>query len=171
MQTKAKSNSVITHQVSENKIIFTVAGVASLELDLNSVTEAIAKRAMIHGLIQRISDAAAIPRNTETGLSATATEKYEAMKELVDHYNSGAEEWRITKASGERKESAGGLLKQCLVKMYPEKSLERIEEYLKGLSRKDKLALLHSPKVAKVADEIRAKGVSNVDAEELLTGL
>ena len=170
MQTKAKSNSVITHELKGSTIVFTVTGVASLELDMGKVASSIYERAAIHGLIQRISDAAAISRNTETGLPADPTDKYEAMKVLVEHYNSGAEEWRITKSSTGSGEN-GGLLKKCLLKLFPEKGEERVTEYLKTLSRKDKLALLNSDKVKPVADEFRAKGVKTEDAEKLLSGL
>lgn len=167
---KAKSNSVISTEIAEQKVLFTVAGVATLELELEKLSEEVFKRAAIHGLIQRVCDAAAISRNTETGQSATPTDKYEAMKELVDFYNSGTTEWRRT-SSGAGSGENGGLLRKCLVKLYPEKTEERIAEFLKGLTRKEKLALLNTEAVKKIADEFRVKSTNSADAEKLLSGL
>lgn len=171
---KMKSNSVIGTEIinteTDKRIVFTVAGVAQLELSLSSVSSQVFERAAIHGLIQRICDTAAISRNTETGQSATPAEKYEAMKELVDYYNSGAVEWS-RKRTGTGSGDSGGLLRKCLLKMYPEKGAQRIDEFLKGLSRKEKLALLNSEQVKVVADEFRVKETDKEAAEELLKGL
>lgn len=102
MATKAKSNSIITARPdSEAGIItFTVLGVGDIVLDINKAHADLIHRAMLHGFTQRVSDAAAIPRNTETGLSATPQDKYNAMAALVDHYNSGSPEWSRARTAG-----------------------------------------------------------------------
>lgn len=104
MQTKAKANSVITHKMREDgALVFTVLGVGDLVLDRARIARANRERAEVHGWVQRISDAAAIPFNKEEGRYATAQEKFEAMAALVEHYHGGGEEWaRRVAASGPR---------------------------------------------------------------------
>lgn len=169
MQTKAKSNSVITHAVAGDVITFTVRDAGEVRLDVSAVSEANRQRAMFHGFIQRISDAAAISRNPETGQPATPQEKLAAMQGLVEHYASGAGEWSRRSAGGIAPE--GGLLFRALAKLYPEKSPETIREFLAKRSKSEKAALLVTPDVARVADELRAEGARGVDAGELLKGL
>ena len=172
MITKPKSNSIVTTELADNIIIFNVQGAGSLNLDMAVVDKEILKRAAIHGLVQRISDAAAMSRDTDTGQPATPADKFERMKELVDYYNSGAAEWRRVKASGAGAgNTGGGLLLKCLVIMKPEKTKEEIAEWLKKLTKKEKFALLGSKQVKAVADTIRGKQAENVDSEELLNGL
>lgn len=97
---KKRSNSVITTTQEGSVLKFNVLGAGELSIDLSSLSTTIQDRAMAHGMKQRISDAAALSCNPETGKPATAQEKYEAMKALVDHYNSGADEWNIARSSG-----------------------------------------------------------------------
>lgn len=95
MQTKPKANSVITSRLAPEggAIIFTVRDVGELTLDLSRIAQANRQRAEVHGWVQRISDAAAIPFNKEEGRYATAQEKFEAMAALVEHYHGGGVEW------------------------------------------------------------------------------
>lgn len=105
MATKAKSNSIITAQPAVNEdgvsvIKFTVLGVGDITLDTGKLHDTVRTRAVVHGLTQRISDAAAIPFNKEENRYATPQEKYEAMRALVEHYHTGTEEWSRTRAAG-----------------------------------------------------------------------
>lgn len=168
---KPKSNSVITHELpgaGETVIKFTVRDAGELRLDLMKVAQTNQQRAMLHGFVQRIQDAAAISRSTDTGKPATPQEKYDAMAALVEHYNSGSEDWALRREAGTRE---GGLLQRCLEQLYPQKGKERIAEYIKGLSAGDRTALLASPKVAEVAMKLRAEATKHIDTEELLAGL
>jgi len=102
MQSKPKSNSVITHSVNaeEQIVTFLIRDCEPLTFDIKRVSDAVGERAMIHGFIQRISDAAAISRNPETGLPATPEDKREAMARLVEWYESGTEEWARRREAG-----------------------------------------------------------------------
>src|SRR5271170_4056415 len=106
MQTKAKSNSVITHSLSESgDITFYVKGAGEFTLSLASVSAENAAKAMRHGFVQRIADAAAMSRNTTTGQAASPADKMAAMRRLADHYMSGSVDWSPARAEGK----AGGL--------------------------------------------------------------
>jgi hypothetical protein len=54
---------------------------------------------MIHGFTQRISDGAALSRDTTNGQSATPEAKHARMKALADHYMSGTVEWAVRVAA------------------------------------------------------------------------
>jgi hypothetical protein len=103
MQPKAKENSVITSDYDDVKgaLIFTVLGAGTIELTIDRLSQSVRDWAMIHGLVQRISDKAAKGKNPHTGLPATPADKFAAMKALADHYLTGTEEWDA-RASGER---------------------------------------------------------------------
>ena len=167
---KVKSNSIITHEVTADGIVFNVLGAGAITLDLRQVNPVITQRAMFHGLIQRVSDAAALSRDTATGLPATPAEKFEEIRALVEHYNSGTVEWSLKRAGGGA-DSSGGLLVRALLECFPNKGVERIREYLKGLTAAQKTALSDSDRVKPIIDRMRAEVVKHIDAEELIAGL
>ena len=165
MVTKPKSNSVITHAVEAGVITFTVKDAGECTLDMAQVHPAIREQAMIHGMIQRISDAAAISRNPETGLPATPEEKLMAMAVLADHYMTGTDEWRRTGTGGGERTS---ILFRALVNLYPAKAPEDIREWIKSKSKTELAALRNSPKVRAEIDRIAPKAG---DADEMLAEL
>jgi hypothetical protein len=102
MQTKVKSNSVITHRVADDGIItFVVKDAGELAFDPSKASEANRARFLRHGIVQRVADAAAQSRDTATGKPAPASDKLAAMKRLVDHYMSGAEDWSPARVASE----------------------------------------------------------------------
>lgn len=102
MNAKRKSNSVVTVQQTEDgKLVFNVLGAGSLTFDPSKAGDKCNAHAALHGWKQRISDAAAISRNDETGRPASPAEKFAAMQELIEYYHSGPEEWsRVGTGSG-----------------------------------------------------------------------
>lgn len=168
MQTKPKSNSVITHSVvSPGVLSFNVLGVGAITFDTSKVEQSNRERAMLHGFIQRISDRAAIGRNPDTGASATAQDKYNAMAALVAHYESGSAEWS-TRVAGS---TSGGLLFTCLRELYPTKSVEELRATIEKWSKSEQNAVLASAKVKPIADRIRAEAGKSVDVDSLLDEL
>lgn len=174
-QAKPKSNSVITHEVTrtdEGHVIikFNVLGAGYTMLELSRVAQSNKDRAMVHGFVQRISDAAALSRNPSTGLPASPVDKLNAMGELVDHYMTGTEEWSRKRTGGGAQE--GGLLLEALVRMYPAKDREQLAAWLKQRTPAERAGLGNEPRVKATMDEIRAeRAPKNVDAGALLAGL
>ena len=167
MQTKAKANSVITHVAGDNAVTFNVLGVGELTLNFGLLNSAIIQRAAMHGMIQRISDAAAISRDPETGEPATAQDKFDAMQRLVAHYESGTSEWSRRAAPGEG--NKGGLLFKALCIMSAEtKTPEEIKEWLAGKTKAQLAALRATERVAAIIATLRP--VSD-NADELLDEL
>lgn len=168
MQSKPKSNSVITHEVRGTEIVFAIKEAGTLVLNTDALSESVRSRAMIHGMIQRISDAAAISRDTETGLPATPADKLARMKKLVEHYESGSPEWSIRR---EASESGGGLLFRALCKKFATVEPEKLREKIAGWSKSEQNAVLNSAEIKPIADELRAESGKNVDAGKLLAEL
>lgn len=115
MQSKRKSNTVVTHALAGSVITFTV-GEQSFNVDVGHLNTDVAQMAMIHGVIQKVSDRAAIGRDPETGASATPEEKFTAMKECADRLMSGGP-WNATPIGGIG--TAGGLLYRAMRNLYP----------------------------------------------------
>lgn len=139
-----------------------------LFLTTATLTNGLLFQATIHGLKQKLVDAAAISRNPDTGRSATIADKYEAVKAVYDRLLSGM--WNEPREGGGH---AGGLLLRALCRMQPGKTVEQLKTWLEGKTDKEKAALRANPKVAKVIDEIRSETVKtdDIDTDELLNQL
>jgi hypothetical protein len=141
----------------------------SLELYVGQLDAGVARQALLHGLKQKLVDAAAISRNTDTGRAASTDDKYNAVKEVYDRLVSG--QWNKTREGGGGA-GAGGLLFRALVRMYPKKTEGDLRTYLDGLDDKQQAALRKNPKVAAVIAEIRAESAKpDDDADDLLAEL
>jgi len=166
----ARANSIITTAINADTITFTVAGAGELKLDLHNISSDVATRAMHHGLIQRISDAAALSRNPENGQPASPADKLEAMRRLVDHYNTGSAEWGIRAPAAERGE--GGLTLRAVAAVQGV-TVDEMRTRLEGLAEKREttvraiLAKLatQADVAAKIAE---LRGPAAVDADDLL---
>lgn len=109
-QAKRKANSVMTStfEVLTGLLAIQIIGAGSITFDVrtwageegyDALTEN-GKRAIGHGMLQRLADRAALGRDSKSGKSATPQEKYNAVLELAKHYENGGE-WKM-KGSGPR---------------------------------------------------------------------
>lgn len=180
--TGKRANWTIAHKIDGQLVRFSVKDAGELVLDVAKVNAANRARAEMHGFVQRISDAAAMARDSKTGASATPQQKYEAMKRLVEHYVSGAEDWspaRDTAGVGRpRSNPSAELLKIALRIFNPEKSEETIAQFVKERNAAQVTALLLSEQLKDAVELAReqqrqseAKLAEGVNAEELLSGL
>lgn len=71
--------------------------VPALTFDTTKAAPSMVAHATMHGWEQRLRDNAAIARKQKDGSIITVTEamRRDAVKELADHYESGAETWNI----------------------------------------------------------------------------
>lgn len=139
----------------------------ALSIRRDQLSAMLEAEAMIHGLKQKLVDAAAISRNPETGRSATVDDKYEAVKEVYDRLLSGS--WNATREGS----SAGSLLFKALCRMQPTKEAAVLREWLAKRTDEEKNALRKNPAVAKVIAEIQAESIkdSGIDSDALLSQL
>ena len=95
-----RANAVVTTTQEGNVLVFKVHGAGETRLDLAKISAGVKERAMVHGLVQRVSDRAAISRNPENGQAATPGDKLARMQALVEWYNTGTGEWSPTRQGG-----------------------------------------------------------------------
>jgi len=143
----------------------------SLSLHVSQLSVDVAAHALMHGLKQKLVDAAAISRNPETGRAASVDDKFDAVKEVYDRLLSG--EWNKRREGGAGG-AAGGLLFRALCRMYAgKKDADAIREFLDAKTDAEKAALRKNSKVAAIIEEIRAESAKPEDtsADDLLADL
>lgn len=139
-----------------------------LVVQINALHDDIIRQATLHGLKQKLVDAAAISRDPTNGRAATVDTKYDAVKEVFDRLTGDNPQWNKTREGGT---GTGGLLFQALCRMYTgKKTPDDITGYLAGKSDAEKTALRKNPKVAAIIDAIRAEQgkAAKIDTDELL---
>lgn len=144
-----------------------------LQIDANRLDANIRCQAMLHGLKQKLVDAAAISRDPDTGRAATIQTKYKAVREVFDRLTDAENpSWNKNREGGGS--GSGGLLFRALVRMYDgKKSPEDIKAYLEKKSDAEKTALRGNPKVATLIEKIRAEDgkAAKIDTDALLNEL
>lgn len=143
----------------------------TLEITQAQLSADIRAYGLIHGLKQKLVDAAAISRNPETGRAASVQDKFDAVKEVYDRLLAG--EWNKRREGGAGG-SAGGLLFRALCRMYAgKKDADAIREFLEGKTDAEKAALRKNAKVAAIIEEIRAEQAKpgDANADDLLADL
>lgn len=133
---------------------------------MSDLTPEIATQCMLHGLKQKLVDAAAISRNPDTGRSATVADKYTAVKEVADRIRSG--QWN--KSRGDGSTTAGGLLFRALCQMYADKTPDAIKAFLDKKTPAEKAALRATAKIAAIIDTLRQPS-DDVDTDAMLADL
>jgi len=189
-----RKNAVVTYDTNgrdqSGVITFTVLGAGELTFDTNKASESCRERAEYHGWVQRMCDAVAISRDPETNASATPAMKFERMKRLIEHYESGTDEWSIQGRGGFGNE--GGLLLRTLIALrdwdqdeqgelttiqaqtkdkFAGKSDEQLKAFAGKMTAGQRTKLLNFEGLRDIANLIRAEGAKGIDADELLAGL
>ena len=70
-------------------------GVEALTFDRSKLASNLVESAVMHGMMQRLGDAAAIARTKENGFTVTEAMRRAAVQELVAHYESGSTDWNL----------------------------------------------------------------------------
>jgi hypothetical protein len=161
-----KRNATISAAIDGQALTLSFANGETLTLRADGLATDIQQQAMMHGLKQKLVDAAAISRNPETGRAASVEDKYQAVKAVFDRLLSG--QWNATREGGG---TTGGLLAQALVRMYAgRKTADDIKAFLAEKTDAEKAALRKNPRVAAIIDDIRAEQgkAADIDTDELL---
>lgn len=123
----------------------------TLSIDATTLSGDIQAMATLHGLKQKLVDAAAISRNLDTGRSATIDDKYNAVREVYDRLLAG--QWNKTREGGSVK---GGLLFRALCILYADKTPEAIRAFLEKKTAAEKTALRNTAKIADIILQFKA---------------
>jgi len=143
-------------------------------VDANVLNDDIRNMAILHGLKQKLVDAAAISRNLDTGASASVDDKYLAVKKIADRLASPDGKWNENRASGEGTTSTAGvnnILLRALMKMTGRDELY-VRDYLSAKTKEQRAALRKNPRVVQIMAELQAATVVNgVNTDDLLNEL
>lgn len=159
MNAQAKQ-SAITTTVEGNVLTLTFSNGKALTLNAGEIqtfvpgdlSAEVMASAMLHGLKQKLVDAAAISRDPSNGRAATIETKYNAVKEVFDRLIAG--QWNKQREGGT---ATGGLLLAALIRAYPAKTEEQLRAFLSGKTDAEKAALRKNPKIAAIIEEIKAE--------------
>lgn len=138
-----------------------------LTLPAHDITPELREQAMMHGLKQKLVDAAAISRNPDTGRSATIDDKYNAVREVYDRLMSG--QWNKIRDGGSG--TKGGLLFRALCLMYADKTPDAIKAFLDKKTPAEKTALRNTAKIAAIIATLKEEPTDGIDADGLLDEL
>lgn len=140
---------------------------AELLLTTGNLSNGILFQAAVHGLKQKLVDAAAIARDPKTGKTADIGTKYAAVKEVYDRLLSG--QWNAERGDGT---GSAGLLFQALCRIYTNKTPDELREWLDAKDAKAQAALRANPKIAEVIRTIQAERIGDkVDTDAMLDEL
>lgn len=120
-----------------------------------------------HGIKQKIGDAAAIPRDTKTGRSATIDEKADASYAVYSRLLEGS--WNAEREGG----GGTSLLYKAVCRVYSKKSPEALKTWLESKTDAEKAAMKKNPDIAKAMLAIQTEAVrtEGVDEKKLMAEL
>lgn len=124
----------------------------TLVIDATQLSSDIQAQATLHGLKQKLVDAAAISRNPDTGRTASVDDKYNAVREVYDRLLSG--QWNKVRDGGAGSGN-GGLLFRAMCLAYPAKTPEAIREYLATKSPAQHAEMRKTEKLATIIATLR----------------
>ena len=158
----------VTAEINGTELVFTGDNGDQITVNAIALDEGIRLAAMMHGLKQKIGDAAAISRNPETGRSATTGDKFDAMREVFERLTAG--QWNKTREGGDG--GAGGLLFKALCRIKADKTPAEVRAYLEARTKEEQAALRKVPAIAAAIEEIKAASAKDggIDGEALLAG-
>lgn len=157
----------IAADITKMVLTFTAANGEEVRIDADTLTTEVRHTAMMHGLKQKIGDAAAMSRNPETGASATLADKVAAMRAVSDRLQAG--QWNAERGTG----GEGGLLVRALMQLSPDKTRAEVEATIEKWTTAEQAAVRKNPKVAAIIAAIQAEKAkaSGIDSDALLGGL
>lgn len=169
--TTAKRAAAVAATIEGTSLTLTFAHGQTLRLDAARLDPSIREQAMLHGLKQKLVDAAAIGRNPDTGRSATIADKFEAVREIFDRITGPNPTWN--KVRGGESSGLGGnsLLLRALMRITG-KPRETLVAFLESKSKEERAALRKQSRVASVILEIQAEeAAKTIDTDGLLDEL
>ncbi len=148
-------------------LLLTFGDATTLTVMCAELTDAMQYEAQVHGLKQKLVDAAALPRDTKTGRSATVADKKAAVLEVHTRLMEGR--WNKGRAEGGNRE--GGLLARAMAEFLGQPVADA-KVWLAARTKQECAALRMNPKIKVIIDRLRDeadKPVSaGIDTEALL---
>lgn len=174
----ARKNSIISVSFDNGLLTFAVDGAGEFSLRPSDLSDDIRDEAIVHGLRQKISDGAAIPRDQLPNNPVEAARlKFSAMAEIADRLRNG--EWSARRGDGSA--PVAGIIyrafEEWALARAAEKgatlSPEQVRASYDARDRAAQLALRNVPAIADIIARMKAEkgGASSVDADAILADL
>jgi hypothetical protein len=142
-----------------------------LAVDVSKLTPEIQRMAMLHGIKQKLVDAAAIARNTDNGASVGVEQKYKAVAEVHARLTADKPSWNKERVAAGTPANANNLLVRALMQMTG-RDKAYVDDFLTSKTKDERAALKRNPRVLAIIAELSAVTVSGgVDTDELLEEL
>jgi hypothetical protein len=164
--------SAITADIFGAVLTLTFANGQEITVDAAKLSDSIRNEALMHGLKQKLVDAAAIARNIETGQSATVADKFEAVKKVADRITRADGTWNIAAGTGERTpKNISNVFLRALMKVTG-RDADYTKAFLENKTKEQRDALKKNPAVLAAMAELQAATVSNgINSSALLAEL
>lgn len=159
----------IAVEAVDTVLTLTFSNGEQLTLDASTLSPDIQTAAAVHGLKQKLVDAAAIARNVETGASASVEDKIAAVREVFDRITSPQGTWNKVREGTGTASGGNSLLARALMELTGQ-SKAKIDMFLSEKTKEEKAALRASPKVAPIIAKMQA-AKATVDTDALLSDL
>lgn len=143
----------ITTDIFGSTLTLNFSNGEELAIDITKLSPEITLYAALHGVKQKLIDAAAIACNVETGRSATIDDKYTAVKAVFDRITKPDGTWNKAKAV-ESEAANGNMLVRALMHMTGEDKTY-VEDFLSAKTKEQRAALKKNPKVLAIIEELR----------------
>lgn len=163
-------------------LLFTVGEAGTIEIVVSDLSDVISETARIHGLVQKVSDAAAMPKDELSGdPKKDAVTKLDAMREVAERLTSDEPSWNAR--AGDGAGPVQGLIYRAFVEWAQSMakaakktvSDEALKARYDAMERKEKLALRNVPAIATIIERLKserpAKAADAVDTDALLGDL
>ena len=173
MELKFKGEKAVVGTATDGrKLLVGVRGFPVMEVDLDDprLSREVREAAEINGFRQRLMDAAALKRDTTTGLSITPQEKDAAIRRLYDHYMSGTTEWELQR--GAQAPRMDPLVVRAICEAFGKsedivRSMIEAKAAEKGLKPAEYCAAMGGlGKVKPIVERLRAESLAAIEVEE-----
>jgi len=149
---------VVSTDIFGDSLTLTFKTGHELSIDINTLSPEIQKQAMLHGLKQKLVDAAAIARNTETGDSATEHDKYMAVKTVFDRITMVNGTWNAIREGVEK--AQGGVFMRAVMELTG-KTKAQLDAMLEKLTKEQIAALKKNDKIVDIMQRMEREALAN----------
>lgn len=164
--------SAISSDIFGTTLTLTFSNGKELAIDVNALTPEIVQQATLHGLKQKLVDAAAITCDKTTGKSATIDDKFNAVQKVWDRLmgNGCAPAWNAPREGVER--GAGGVFLRAMMRITG-KDRATMQAELEALGKEKVAALKKNSRVVDMIHTIEKEDLKDGadDSDDLLNEL
>ena len=124
----------------------------------------------MHGLKQKLVDAAAIARNPDNGLSATPEDKYNAVRTVYDRITRADGTWNAVREGVEKQQ--GGMFIRAVMELTG-KTKAQIDNGMEKMSKEQIAALKKNPRVLDIMQRMEREAAAALGntGDDLLAAL